>query len=366
MGLRANDVRHSGGPEHLLKVQRLPLVRQIQNLIRVEIPLTLHHGGKLRGIVQHRAVALNEDARGHFLLVPFLRHRENQRAVAFHREALGFEIFHHIRDIGIGVAFAQPGLKMHVQILINPAHIGNGRVHNVPPQCPITRSAALQFKGYLMGFFGESSIHLAPSGSSRINFLQLPKGKGRLLWVRTCITFVKIREFRLLLLQARNDQTHLQSPVSQVHVANHTVTKELINALYTFTNDSGAQMTDMQRLRHIRSAIVDDNGFCLRLFVDAKIRGVSHFLHIGLQKSVGQLQVNKAGLYYLSHGKIPFVQPFHHSFRNDKGRLMVSLCRSQRAVALELAQIRAVGNRNGAIAFLQADGFKSGGNPLGY
>ena len=46
-----DDAGLPGCPEHLLEMQTLPLVRQVKDLIRVEIPLPLDQGSQICGVV---------------------------------------------------------------------------------------------------------------------------------------------------------------------------------------------------------------------------------------------------------------------------------------------------------------------------
>ena len=56
-----------------------------------------------------------------------------------------------------------------------------------------------------------------------------------------------------------DDQSHLQTPVSQMYITNHIVSHEFTDALYTLSDDSRTQVSYMKRLGHIGSAVIHDN-----------------------------------------------------------------------------------------------------------
>ena len=61
----------------------------------------------------------------------------------------------------------------------------------------------------------------------------------------------------------RDDETHLQTPVAEVSVADGLVAKAPAHALERLADDGGAQVSHVQGLGDVRPAVVDDD--CLRL-----------------------------------------------------------------------------------------------------
>ena len=51
---------------------------------------------------------------------------------------------------------------------------------------------------------------------------------------------------------------HLQTPVTQVDIAQHMVAGKVGQPLDTFANDRGAQVADVHGLGHIGPAVIDD------------------------------------------------------------------------------------------------------------
>ena len=205
-------------PEHLLKVQGLALVGDIEDLVRGVVPLPLNQSGKIRGGVDGGAVGLDQDTGRYLFPVCGLCHGEDQGALAFHGEAPLLEIRQHIRNQGVRVAFTQPHIKVNIQGVIYPVQVGKGYVHNMLPDSPVAGAALLKLEGSDVGFPGEFFVLLFPGGGGGVDFLQLRQGKGRLRGVGAGKGFVKIRKLRLPAVKLGDDQAHLQAPVAQVDI----------------------------------------------------------------------------------------------------------------------------------------------------
>ena len=143
--------------EHLLEVQTLALVRQVQQLVRMVILHALHDGGQVRRGVQRRAVALDEDARRQLLAVALLGHGHDERALALDKHASAFS-FSSIGDVGLRVAFAFPDVEADVQIVIVLTQIGHGDLHDVAPQGIVAGTALLHGKRDLVSAGGEGLV----------------------------------------------------------------------------------------------------------------------------------------------------------------------------------------------------------------
>ena len=86
--LGRDDAALSRRTEHLLKVQALPLIGQIENFIGMVILHTLHNGGEVGGGIERCAVGLHEDARWNLLLIALFRNGNDLRALALLQNAL--------------------------------------------------------------------------------------------------------------------------------------------------------------------------------------------------------------------------------------------------------------------------------------
>ena len=196
LGGGGHDARLPGGPEHLLKVQVLPLVGDVEHLVRVPVLHPLDQGGQVRGGIDGGAVGLHQNAGGNLLLVPLLGHGDDPGSLGLDGNAPGLHILHHGGDIGVGVGFAQPLLKVDVQIVIVLPEVRHGHVHNVLPQRPVAPAALLQFQGCLVRFVGKFRVGLL-GRSGGIDFFQVGDREGGFLGVLPGEIRVKIGQVRL-------------------------------------------------------------------------------------------------------------------------------------------------------------------------
>ena len=284
--LKLGGFRHDaclpGSPEDLLKVQTLPLVGDVENLIGVEVLHPLNHGGEVRGGVDGGAIGLHQNAGGHFLLVRVLGHGDDPSALALHRQAPVFQILYHGGNVGVSIGLTQPALKGDAQIFVVLLQVRHGNVHDMLPQSPVAPAALLEFKGGGVGLLGKGFILFFPGGGGGVDLLQLGNGEGGLLRVFPGVIRVEVGKLRLPPLQFRDDQAHLQTPVAQVNVADGIIAEEFVQPFQALADDGGAQMTDVQGLGHIGSAVIHHNGLPCPGFHHAEIFVGPHLLQVSL------------------------------------------------------------------------------------
>ena len=346
--VRRNDAALFGSPEHLLKVQSLALVGDVKHFIGVEVLHPLDHGCQVGGGVDGGAVGLDQNTRGNFLLVGLLCHGDDPGALALDSQTLLLKVLHHGGDVGIGIAFSQPGFKVDIQVVVDPGHVRNGQVHNVLPDGTVAPAALLQLKGGGVGLVGKGGILLLLGGSGGVDLLQLGNGEGRLGGVFAGVVRVKVAQVGLALLQLGDNQTHLQAPVPQVNVTDGIVAKEPVQPLDALADDGRAQVADVQGLCHVGPAVVHHHGFALAGFDNAEIRGGAHGFQVVLQEGIRQLQVDEAGHDSLHHGVVGGIQLGGHGLGNLDGGALILLGGRQRTVALVFAQVGTVGHRDPA------------------
>ena len=214
-----------------------------------------------------------------------------------------------------------------------------------------------------MRLLGKLCVDLRSCACLGVDFFQLRDRKGRFFGILARIIGVKVAKLGALRLHLRNDQTHLQTPVAEMNVADDMVSEEAIDALDGFSDDGAAQVSDMQRLCHVRSAIVHDNRAGILLGLDAEVLVKVHFCDIRCQKLCRELEVQKAGVYRLDAFKhLAACQLLFDRICNLDGRLVVDLRRGQRAVALIFAQVRAVRERDFSVGGVEAGFFERAGN----
>ena len=151
----------------------------------------------------------------------------------------------------------------------------------------------LQTIGGIEGFRLVGIVFLRLSCRLRIDLLQLADCKWSLLRVLSCEGFVKIRKLRVSVPHLRNDQPHLKAPVPQMDIAQDIVAKIAKGPLDAFPDHCRAQMPDMKRLGHIRSAVVNDNPGRFLCPVHTEIIVLLHLLEIAAQKRRRKAQVDK-------------------------------------------------------------------------
>ena len=200
-----------------------------------------------------------------------------------------------------------------------------------------------------MGALGKGFVHLFPGGGGGVKLLQIRQGEGRLGRIFSRKVRVEIGKVRLTVPQLRDNEAHLQAPVAQMHVADGIVSEEGVQPLHGFADDGGAQMTDVQGLRHVGAAVVHHNRLARACFRDTKIGGGAHGFQIGFQKRPGELQVNEARHDGFHQRIVGGVQLFRYRFRNLDGGAVVLLRGGQSAVALVFTQVGAVGDRHPAV-----------------
>ena len=99
--------------------------------------------------------------------------------------------------------------------------------------------AALQLEGRLLCPLTECRIYLGFRARCRIDILQLGNRKRRLRRILAGIIRVKIYQIRLTVMQLLDDQSHLQSPVTQMHIADDMVSHIAADALDALSDDRG-------------------------------------------------------------------------------------------------------------------------------
>ena len=222
---------------------------------------SLFNGRKIRGAVEGSTVRFQDDAGRNFLRVRLLLHIHYKRALALVGETFLFEFLHHAVDQILNIRLPFPQIKFHIQLIIISLDIRKGHIHDVLPERTVSAHAVLEFlcilqRALLIGF-----VHLALSAGRGVDLFQIRYGKRRFFRVFPFVAFIKIGKLRLPFLQLRNNLPHLQSPVTQVDISDHIVSRIAQNSFYALTDDCGTQMSHMQRLRHIGSAVVNDDGF---------------------------------------------------------------------------------------------------------
>ena len=210
------------------------------------------------------------------------------------------------------------------------------------PECRKTGIAALEFHGRKVSRLGKSFVLLGALARGRVNLLELGNRKRRFFRIVTCMSLVKVREFRLPAAQLLDDKSHLEAPVAEVHIAYHLVSEKCAHALQGLADDGRAQVSHVERLCDICAAVVDDNlpvliahGAALRLLPEGAYRR--------RERIRAHAEVDEARRHGTDFREKALFLQFRGDCLGDLERPLARLlCDRHGAVALVLAEIRAV------------------------
>ena len=134
------------------------------------------------------------------------------------------------------------------------------------------------------------------------------------------------------------------------------------NPFYGLSDNGRTQMSHVEGLCHVGPAIVHHNGQGRICLFHTAVRILLQLVEEPAQIIRVQIQVDKARTYHLhfgEHGLCP--QHIYYLLCNHKRRLVVQLRPCHCAVALVLAQVRAVGHCTFAQRWIVAGNFKGFG-----
>ena len=167
----------------------------------------------------------------------------------------------------------------------------------------------------------------------------------------------------MLRLHLRDNEAHLQAPVAEVNVADDVVAEEAVDALDGLSDDGASQVSDVQGLGDVRPAVVNDDGSGTLVRLHAKVLGQIHFRNVLRKKFARQPEIQKAGVHSLDAFKHRSArQLLFNRARDLDGRFVIDLGRGQRAVALVLAEVGAVRERDLAVGGVEARFLECAGN----
>ena len=236
---------------------------------------------------------------------------------------------------------------MHIQRIIIFLQVGNGNIQDMIPDGPVSGIAVLQPMGRFMSLLRKGRIGFAFAGGAGIDLFQFRNGKWRFLRIAAVKGLVEIRKIRLPFLQFRDNLSHLQSPVSQMHIPDGFVTQISADPFQALADDGGSQMSDMKRLCHIGSAVINDDLFRRGSILKAELVCMIHPVHITGQLGPGNLQIDKSGFHCTDFGKPGvLLQLSRHLFRDHDRRFPGGFGQGHGGIALKFTQIRPVGNRS--------------------
>ena len=261
-------------------MQFLTFVNYIDDFVRLEQFFTLYQCRKVCGIIKCCTVGLQDHTRWDLFGIGLFFDIYHECSVINMRITFLLQPFHHIRNVLLRVRFPFPEVKFNIQVRIVFLQVCHRHIHNVIPDCTVTALSALQLEGRIQCFFSVIIMLFCISRRCRIDFLQVTDGKWCFFWIFSGEIIIKIRKIRLAFLQFCDNQSHLISPVSKVDITNHFIAHKTGDSLYAFSDDRRTEMSYMQRLCHIWSAIIQHDHLRMFCLLDSEIIRLFHLIQI--------------------------------------------------------------------------------------
>ena len=172
-------------------------------------------------------------------------------------------------------------------------------------------------------------------------------------------------------MQFCDDQTHLQSPVSQMNITDNFMSQISSHSLDTLTDDCRTQMSDMQWFCNVWSTVVKNHGLWILCFFHTHFLTVSHLFQILRHICSGYFQINESRINSFCHLEDFTVGKFCHYIIGDHDRgFMIYFCTCHSTITLIFTQVRPIRQRNLSHIFIITGFFKSGhyfiGNQFDY
>ena len=192
-------------------------------------------------------------------------------------------------------ALTPPQIELDAEILEVLLLFGDRDIVIVPPQRQIPRPTVLQVERGLTCTLSFIGVVLAPLDNNRIHLGQIVERDRRLVGVRAGEGRVEVGKVGLAAFQFDDQLADRHTPVTHVNVADNLVACNAEEPLEALTNDRGAEMPYMHRLRHVRTAVVDDHLAPGVRYGDSAALVVLHHLRVASEVLVGDDDVDEAG-----------------------------------------------------------------------
>ena len=347
------------GLEDLPEVLLLPVVDHVEHVIRVVFLHALVDGRQVGRAVEHRAVGFFQHQRRDRFPVSGFFHFHDQGAPAFPGVAFLLQPRDQTVNAVLRVTLSEPQIEADVQLFVALPEVIDGHVTEVLPQSPVTRTSGLEFHRGLPRGLGEIRVVFFSFAGLWIQFFQIGDTHRWRVRIGSGCSRIEIRKVRPAAPKALDNESHLQAPVAQVHVADHLVADEAADPHDALSDDRGAEVADVERFGHVGTTVIDDDparspdGVTTQPFIPV------YFLYVGGDEFVFKLDIDES-----RSGEGQAIEHFrrrdgfHHVLRDLSGVGPVLFGRRKRAITLELAQVRPVGNPHFAIASVIAGRFK--------
>lgn len=142
-----------------------------------------------------------------------------------------------------------------------------------------------------------------------------------------------------------NNHAHRGSPIAEMNVRNNLMSDKLFNPTDRLADNRRAQMPDMHGFGNIGAAGIDNDIFGIFSLGAAQPFVGADFIHQLGNKSIVQREVDEPRAVNRNLSKIPVLLQLGGNLRGDFARVFAfALGQSQSAVALQVAQVGAVGH----------------------
>ena len=344
-------------------------VDDVENHVGVEFFHAHFDGGEVSGAVEGGAVGLEEHEGRDFCLVVRPVDGHDEGTFAFVGVTTGFQLFDHFGNVGVGVTFTQPEVKLDVEVVVIALEGRDGNVDEVLPEGAITGPPFLQFFGGLAGGFHRLGIFFAAGGDGRVHFLQIGHGDGGFVGVGAGIVRVEVREVGVAAADFDDEHAHLQPPVAEVDVADDVVAAEAEESLEAFADDAGAQVADVHGLGDVGPAVIEHDAPGVVDGGDAETVIAGHLVDVLGEEGISEADVDEAGAGEVDAGEgigLRFgIEGVEDGLGNLARVLTIFAGGGESAVALEVAEIGPAGGHDFAIDAVVAGGGESGGEDGG-
>ena len=178
----------------------LTLVCYILDLIWLIQFHTFYDGRKVSRGIQRCPVGFYNDTWRYFLGIGVFFYIYHVSTLIFMGKTVILHLLYHVRDIWLCIRLTLPQIKGYIQLAIILLQVSHRYLHNVVPQCTVSRFASLKLLCCFQCFFFIAFIFLGLLTGSRIDLFQIADGKWCFFRIFSGIIILEINKVWLTLL----------------------------------------------------------------------------------------------------------------------------------------------------------------------
>jgi len=284
------DPDPTGHGEKLVKMELLPLIRDIEDLGRLPALDAIQHRGDVRGRIVESPIALLDDK----WRQAFFFEEHHQGAIAPACDPFPFQVVDECLEAVVVEALAKGNIKGNPEPFVDSVELMQGRLHELLPELAILRVPVLQADEFTPRFLHERRILLGLLVALHVDPLQF---FDRILLKRLGISEPSISD---------EQDTELRPPIPHMVVRNDVKAEKPVYPVQGKAKDRGSDVTDVHGFGHVWAREVDHDGLPLS--------GPFHpdpLVLKGLLYAVGQPGAGKPEIHETGSGHLHFFQPRH-------------------------------------------------------